>query len=460
MEDPEQIGVSDTDDSVSEASMATDETGESWENVGLPSERDDDEEDPGAALLNDVAALLNEVPLPPGVAHMPPPAVPASPTLAQRNVGYQVGDDAPREHAIQTEHKEILGLCRTQTVLQYVLLAILSVLLLRGFVQPNVADELATTAQCLQVLKERTTAWKGNYSHLYSMWQDCAEKQEETMRWLSDRQECDAKVVDLQEEVPRLRQVARKAKECARHQAHLEEEIQVLRSRELLASQDKARLQELLDSMQEMRMREDEGCKANFTRMLTLAREEAEQTESQLLQEIAQLQNRIGQLQEDKAEMREQEAEYMQRYARLKESLHEAERLRREENAEWKQKHEVLRENSEGLMQRLKKENEALRQDAERFKKRLRQREEEMRSDSPSWLNQVEDFRQRMTEEWQRHARAHGNPYFGEWLEHARRETEEVAEKLRKKYEKARHQGQKAACRFSRRWGFKHCRDD
>lgn len=28
-----------------------------------------------------------------------------------------------------------------------------------------------------------------------------------------------------------------------------------------------------------------------------------------------------------------------------------------------------------------------------------------------------------------------------EWLEHARRETEEVAEKLRKKYEKARHQG-------------------
>eukprot|EP00434_Breviolum_minutum_P021525 symbB.v1.2.018996.t1/scaffold1501.1/size122984/8 len=92
-------------------------------------------------------------------------------------------------------------------------------------------------------------------------------------------------------------------------------------------------------------------------------------------------------------------------------------------------------------MQRLKKENEALRQDAERFKKRLRQREEEMRSDSPSWLNQVEDFRQRMTEEWQRHARAHGNPYFGEWLEHARRETEEVAEKLRKKYEKARHQG-------------------
>ena len=44
----------------------------------------------GAALLNDVAALLNEVPLPPGVAHMPPPAVPASPTLAQRNVGYQV----------------------------------------------------------------------------------------------------------------------------------------------------------------------------------------------------------------------------------------------------------------------------------------------------------------------------------------------------------------------------------
>ena len=44
----------------------------------------------GAAMLNDVAALLNDVPLPPGVAHMPPPAVPASPTLAQRNVGYQV----------------------------------------------------------------------------------------------------------------------------------------------------------------------------------------------------------------------------------------------------------------------------------------------------------------------------------------------------------------------------------
>ena len=30
----------------------------------------------------------------------------------------------------------------------------------------------------LVVFQERTTAWKGNYSHLYSMWQDCAEKQE------------------------------------------------------------------------------------------------------------------------------------------------------------------------------------------------------------------------------------------------------------------------------------------
>lgn len=455
--DPEQIEPTETDDSVSEASVTTDQTGESWENVGMAS-GDEDEEDAGAG--GDAAAALPDPAddaLPPMVAGTftpPPSSVAASPTLSQRNSEIQV-------NAAQSEHKEILGLCRTQNFLQYVLLAILSVLLLRGAVQPNVTNELATTAQCLYMLKERTNAWQGNYSRLYSMWQDCSEKQEETMRWLSERQECDAKVVDLQEEVPRLRQVARKAKQCARHQVHLEEEIEVLRSRELLASQDKARLQELLDNMQEMIMREDERCKEKSKKMISAVQDDAEQMVAELRQEIAQLT-------EEKAEMREREEEHIHRYEQLNEALREEERLRREENAEWKQKHDELRLSlSEGSTQRLREEVESWKKSsqkaaetAERLKQRLHREEEMRNSQQPSWLNQVEEFRQRMTEEWQRHAKTHGNPYFGEWLEHARRQTEEVAEKLRKKYEKTRHQGQKAACRFSRRWGFKHCRDD
>ena len=43
-------------------------------------------------------------------------------------------------------------------------------------------------------------------------------------------------------------------------------------------------------------------------------------------------------------------------------------------------------------------------------------------SSFPFLARQVEEFRQRMTEEWQRHAKTHGNPYFGDaWIEGLRR---------------------------------------
>ncbi|CAL1145506.1 unnamed protein product [Cladocopium goreaui] len=92
--DPEQIEPTETDDSVSEASVTTDQTGESWENVGMAS-GDEDEEDAGAG--GDAAAALPDPAddaLPPMVAGtltLPPSSVAASPTLSQRNSEIQVG---------------------------------------------------------------------------------------------------------------------------------------------------------------------------------------------------------------------------------------------------------------------------------------------------------------------------------------------------------------------------------
>jgi len=357
---------------------------------------------------------------------------------------------------MRVEHKEILGLCRTQSFLQYVLIAILSVLLLRGAVQP-VADEPSTTASLLDILQAERSA-------LANVQRQC---------------------VDLM---------------------HLEEAILGLRSCELLASQEKAELNKLLDrienqlSRNEFSQSEEEGCKlpqeenkvlrqklAAYKFLKTHAEQQrgelrhSQQENKVLRQHISALKQLQEQHEQEQASTREREADVLQRYEQLKDALHESETFRREENAEWKQKHEDLRVKWFSAKQepleakheahaheaelraellRLREDRDAWKKEAQKAQQRLREREEEMKKAHPSWINQVEDFRQRMTEEWQRHAQAHSSPYLGEWLEHARRETEEVAEKLRKKYEKAREKGQKAACRWSRRWGFKNCRED
>ncbi|CAJ1419340.1 unnamed protein product [Effrenium voratum] len=249
--------------------------------------------------------------------------------------------------------------------------------------------------------------------------------------------------------LPNLWQMAREAKECARNQARLEEEVESLRSSEEGCEEGwsscRERLAEELHTQTELR-RETSACKQSFEQMLQSCGDEKD-TEAYR-----------DQLEGEVTTLRAQQLATQQRYAQLNAALTEAQELRRAENADWKQKHEKLRAElaeSQQIRQEAEERAEALKQEAEYLKRKLHG---EQQGEHPWWFHQVEDFRKRMREEWLRHAQKQGNPYLKEWLDHARKETEDVADRLREKYEHARRKGQRAAqraaCRFSRRWGF------
>ncbi|CAJ1375799.1 unnamed protein product [Effrenium voratum] len=227
-------------------------------------------------------------------------------------------------------------------------------------------------------------------------------------------------------------QMAREAKECARNQARLEEEVESLRSSEEGCEEGwsscRERLAEELHTQTELR-RETSACKQSFEQMLQSCGDEKD-TEAYR-----------DQLEGEVTTLRAQQLATQQRYAQLNAALTEAQELRRAENADWKQKHEKLRAElaeSQQIRQEAEERAEALKQEAEYLKRKLHG---EQQGEHPWWFHQVEDFRKRMREEWLRHAQKQGNPYLKEWLDHARKETEDVADRLREKYEHARRKG-------------------
>jgi len=482
-EAPAQLYIgSDTEDSdiVSEASDAT---GDSWAVLNQPEDEDEDEEI-DESEENESEETEGEAS---GEEDLPEPGF-------LRQADAPGPPEVPQTRLFQ-QNQEVLELCRSQTIFQYVLLAVLALLLFRGLTAPSRAELIdEPEAQYLRVLQERA-AWESNYSQLQQLWFDCRRqvdaihepaascggrtegctarlaklegdyekladqcaKQEDDLRWTSGgggvlseaRAERSQAFAELQLEVPRLRQMAREAKECARNQARLEEEVESLRSSEEGCEEGwsscRERLAEELHTQTELR-RETSACKQSFEQMLQSCGDEKD-TEAYR-----------DQLEGEVTTLRAQQLATQQRYAQLNAALTEAQELRRAENADWKQKHEKLRAElaeSQQIRQEAEERAEALKQEAEYLKRKLHG---EQQGEHPWWFHQVEDFRKRMREEWLRHAQKQGNPYLKEWLDHARKETEDVADRLREKYEHARRKGQRAAqraaCRFSRRWGF------